>query len=117
MAFLGVKYKGFTLIETIVALVLTMVCVGIAFTIILNIERSGNNFKKIQAHLFLLKELNKVKTEKKYLDENIQLDNMRIEKTFTQYENFDKLYEMDLSVFDSEGKRLDEIKQLIIIDE
>jgi hypothetical protein len=117
MAFLAKKYKSFTLVETIVALVITMICVGIAFTIMLNVERSGNNFRKIQAHLCLLQELNKVKKEKKFLDENIDLDNMRIEKTFTQYEGIDKLYEMKLTVFDNDGKKLDALKQLVIIDE
>jgi len=117
MAFLIKKYKSFTLIETIVALVITMICVGIAFTIILNFEKSGNNFKKIQAHLCLLQELNKVKKEKKFLDENINVGNMRIEKTFTQYENIEKLYEMKILVFDNDGKKLDALKQLVIIDE
>lgn len=117
MAFLTKKYKAFTLVETIVALVITMICVGIAFNIILNVEKSGNNFKKIQAHFYLLQELNKVKNEKKFLDENIDKDNMRIEKTFTQYQSIDKLYVMKLIVFDGTGKKMDELKQLVIIDE
>jgi len=117
MAFLDKKYKSFTLIETIVALVITMVCVGVAFTIILNVEKSANNFKKIQAHLCLLKELNKVKKEKKFLDESIEVEHLKIVKSFTQYENIDKLYDMKLVVFDDEGKQLDIINQLVIIEE
>jgi len=116
MAFLK-KYKGFTIIETIVALVITMVCVGVAFTIMLNVEKSGNNYKKIQAHLYLLKELNRAKEGKKYIDENIDKENVKLVKRVIQYENIEKLYQLKITAFDNEGKKIDEVKELIIIDE
>lgn len=116
MAFLR-KYKGFTLVETIIALVITMVCVGIAFTIMLNIEQSGNNYKKIQAHLLLIQELNNTKKEKKFIDENITLENIYLVKTITEYKSFELLYQLKISAFDNNGKKLDEVRELVIIDE
>ena len=64
------KYKSFTIIETIVAIVITMICTSITFTIMLNVEKAGNNYKKIQSHLYLLKELNNTIKEKKFMDED-----------------------------------------------
>ena len=111
------KYRSFTVIETIIALVLTMICVGIAFTIMLNTEKSGNTFKKMQTHLSLLKELNETKKEKKYLDENKEIESIKFVKTVTQYQGIENLFQVKITAFDNDGKKLDEVRELIIIDE
>lgn len=113
MALLKIKCKASTLLESLVAMVLIMICFGIAMMIYVNVMSSDNNRQKLSAQLLLNQVALEGKQEKKYLDEKIEAGNMTIQKTVAPYKEADNLSLLTLTAFDKNGKMIAQHKELI----
>lgn len=109
------KLKASTLMESLVAMIVIMICFVIASMIYTNIINSTNNKLKLDASL-LLKEIGiKAKEENNYLDEKFETENLVVQKSVTSYKNSGNLSLLTLIAFDKNGKKIAEQKELIIV--
>ena len=107
------KLKAATLLESLVAMVVVMVCFGITSMIYNNVLRSDSKRIKLKAHLLLNDISIKTKKEKIFLDEDIQRDGILIRKRIKNYKEISGLSELDLTAFYNESKPVQTRRELI----
>lgn len=108
------KVQGSTLIEVLVAMIIIVICLGIASVIILNISKSGNAGLKLFAEQYAEKVIEESKLNLEYQDENYETEGIIIEKRVGLYKNLDGLVELTVTVFNVDMKQLVQKKELII---
>lgn len=109
------KLRASTLIETIVAMVLLLLCFVISMMIYENVLDSENNRLKLSALLLMNNEAILTKKEKNYLDEEITFNDMKFKKTIYKYQNSEKLYVLTLTAYDKNHHKIIERNELIIM--
>lgn len=109
------KLKAFTILESMVAIVIVMIVFSISSLVIVNVGSSGMTRKKQNAYA-LVKELrNKTILENRLIDESIEMNNLLIEKTILDYSQNNELKVLLIEAFDGK-KKLFETKELVLID-
>jgi len=116
MDLLNKKIRASTLLETIVALMLVMMCFSIGMMIYVNVINSDNNRQKLHVHLLLKGIAFKTKTDNSYLDESIESEMLSIKKKVIKYKDTENLNMLTLKAYDKQGKLLEEYKELLIGD-
>jgi len=107
------KLKGYVLFESMVAMVLIMICFGIAIMIYNNVV-SGNRTKLgVLARLRMENAAMKAKTSERLLDETMRYDEFDIEQKVIAYPNTAGLYELRLVAGAPGGKQLAEYHELL----
>ena len=111
------QIKGSTLIETLVAMIVILISWVFCGIIFANILNSGNNHQTFRAHTLLNQIAIKTKSEKKFIDETLEDNNIAIQKSIRSYNGIKDLYLQSITATDDMGKVLAEYKELIFIPE
>lgn len=107
------KLKASTLIEALVAMIIIVVIYTIGLTIFINVNKANNNRLKIEAFLQLEDIVANTKKEARYLDETYDLNNMKIEKIITKYDNNNNLNLLQIKVLTKDNKLLAEHREVV----
>lgn len=113
MALLTKKIKAATLIESLIAMVIVMLCFGIAITVYVNVISSGNQAQKLRSRLLLKKIAVETKQSRVFLDEKITLDEVVVQKKITPYNGMKNLVQMNLKAYSNTEKLLSEYNELV----
>jgi|CXWL01.1.fsa_nt_gi hypothetical protein len=113
MAILNKKIKAATLIESLIAMVIVMLCFGISTTVYINVISSGNQIQKLKSELILKKVAMETKKEHLFLDEEITLDEITVRKKITPYNGLKNLSQINLQAYNSNEKLLSEYNELV----
>lgn len=113
MAGLMKRLNGSTLVEVIVAMVITVTAIGIAFSIMANISKTDNSRLRLNALLRANEVITNTRVSSKYLDENMEEGAMEIYKTVTPYKSSDKLYILKIEVYNRNKHKIFEKQELI----
>ncbi len=116
MVKLNTKIKGFTLIEVLVSLTLIMLSFGIGLMIYINVIKSDHNYLKLEALAAIKQVSNETKIKKQFIDEEYSFENVDINKTITKYNGSQNLYIISIEAFDKNGKKINELKEMVISD-
>jgi Tfp pilus assembly protein PilV len=108
------KTAAFTLAEAIIALVIIMVCFGLSTMIYLAVLRSDNRMERSKAFMEIKRSAVQTNAEKRYFDEEVMTDSLRIKKTIEVYQNDPVLKILTIEAFNEKGKKLSSHKQLIL---
>jgi len=109
------KLPGFTIVESIIALVIILVSFGIGMLIYLNIISSEQISASSLAHIKLAGVLAETKKEQSYTDKKIDFENIIIIKKISPYSLGESTYQIHLSAFDHQNKLLAEINEIIYL--
>lgn len=112
MVELNKNLKASTLLESLISMVLIMICFTIATAVYLNIIRGNQTGKKLKVHLLMEKMAFETKQNNTYLDETQNYENMVIRKMIKPYPSASGLYLLSLKAFENE-KLFDEYNELI----
>jgi hypothetical protein len=110
------KLKAATILESMVAMTIIVVCLGIGTMIFVNILNNDRDRLSLKATLLLNNESLKTKKEKFFIDGEEKEEGFTIKKTFVKYSETENLLQMSLKAFDENGKLIIERKELIIIE-
>ncbi|MFH0896227.1 MAG: hypothetical protein V2A54_17475 [Bacteroidota bacterium] len=111
------KLKGFTIIETLVALLVIMLCFGIGGLIITQTIKSDNCAQHSRA-LLLIKEMRmNAKNSSVYMDDEFSKEGIRIKKTVNPFGSFQNLVQVNYSAYDNEAKKIMEISDIEMTDQ
>jgi hypothetical protein len=99
----NIKIQGSTLIETIISIVIFMMCMFISLSLINSENISGFGKSKIDLHIALLTEVNKTIQEKRYLNETIDYKTYQLKREISK-ENENGLYLVKIVAFDNHIK-------------
>ena len=107
------KLKGSTLVEVLIAMAIVMFVVGLFTTIYLNVLKSSDHYRKIEAALLLDKMAFATKQSRLFLDEEIKADEFVLVKRISPYPGVSNVSRLTLKVFDKSEKLLSERNELI----
>lgn len=107
--------KAFTIVESIVAMVIILISFGTGMMIYLNVMTSEKLVSKTQAYLKLEQELKKVKTQKIFIDETKELNELFIVKKIKDSPLSESVIEIHLTAFNYKKEKLAEISAIINI--
>lgn len=112
------KFRGSTLIEAVVAMVIISIVLGLCTLIILNLKRNNGFAYKTETYNTLNNELIKTKEEKTFQDEVLEYPGFYIQKSYFPYYRNKKLNILKLELYNQgTNQKLLEIQELININE
>lgn len=109
----NIKLNASSLLETILALLITMLVFGIASMIYVNVLKSGVSLSGLSHRLMLEKMAEETKQKKTYVSERFTEDNFIVDKTIEPYSLQSGLLLLTISLYDSKETLLEEYKELI----
>lgn len=116
MAKLNQKIKAATLMESLIAMVIIVLCLGVGTMIYTNVLNSDKQRLQLKAIGALNRLAEQVKAEKNYLDSEAQLNGWNIKKTVNKYNQTENLYQLSITAFDTAGHFIAIRNELITIE-
>jgi hypothetical protein len=107
------KISASTLIEVVVAMMITILCFVIVSIFINQFLQVNNTFIKIKAYLILEEEILKTKTDNKYFDETLEYKNLKFVRNVYSYNKSDKLNIIHYKVLNIKKEILLEKKEVV----
>lgn len=112
---MNIKVKGSTLIETIVAMVIILVCAGIGLTIFTNTTRDFNESLMIKARLKADSLSVETRNNKEFFDASLEINGLQIERTLQQYSKSRTIKILTIRVLNSSGREICNQKELVVL--
>ena len=110
------KLKAATLIESLVAMIIIVVCLGVGTMIYSNVLSSDKQRLKLKAILMLNKEAQQIKTEKLFLDGEKQIGDYIVKIEIKKYNQTENLYSLILIALNKEGIVIGSRNELIFTE-
>jgi Tfp pilus assembly protein PilV len=110
------KLKAATLLESLIAMVILVVCFGIATMIYSNVLNSDKQRLKLKAILLLKIETFAIKKNKTFIDSEKTEGEFTLKQTFEREEGTDNLFHMKLLACDKDGNHLAVHNELLAIE-
>ena len=104
-----------TLFETLISMIIIMMCFGISLTIYLNVSASNNSMQKLKAQLLLNSLALEAKEKNNFVEEYIETESLIIEKTIRPYPQTEKLGVLTYIAKDKNEKLLAKHSELVIV--
>ena len=113
MVKLNTKIQAFTILESMVAIVIVMIVFALSSVVIINISSSGITKEKQHAYTLVQQLRAETLHQNRFIDETIELDNLRLEKTLLEYHVSNELKVLQIIAFKND-KKLFESKELVL---
>ena len=116
MGKLNKKLKAATLMESLIAMIIIVVCLGVGTMIYSNVLNSDKQRLKFKAILMLNEEAEQIKSHKNFIDGEKQEGEYKIRRSITKKSQTENLYILALVVLNEEGKVLGTRNELIFAE-
>lgn len=114
MALLNRHLEAYTIIESIIALVIILLTFSFAMVVIINVFK-GSQWEK---EFIVYKELKNVaaetKTKKLFIDRQIKYEDYEIKITVTNYSQAKNPLTLTIEAYDADGKKITEHHELVV---
>ena len=114
MAELNHKIPAFTILESMISIVILMIAFSLSTLVIMNVTTSGMSREKQNAYILVKALKNETLLESRFIDESIIVDQLLIEKTMLDYGKGDQLKVLLIEAFKGK-KKLFESKEIIVV--
>ncbi len=104
-----------TLVETMIAMVIVMVCLGIGGLVYLSLLKSNNDHLQHSAGLAVEQVARITHRQKAYVDETIAWKPFSIQKSVRPFESGEQLVVLTLRASNDQGRILSERKELVLV--
>jgi type II secretory pathway pseudopilin PulG len=116
MAELNICLKASTLVESLIAMVILVLCLGIATMVFANVLNSDRERKQLNAAQIADQEVLRAKQENNFLDAEYEVNRFIVKKTVEKYEQTENLFLLSLTVLDPDRKPVYTRRELIVVD-
>lgn len=110
------RIKAATLMESLIAMVIIVLCLGVGTMIYTNVLNSDKQRLQLKAIGELNRLADQAKTEKNYLDSEVLLNGWKIKKVVNKYNQTENLYQLSITAFDTAGYFIAIRNELITIE-
>jgi hypothetical protein len=110
------KLKAATLMESLIAMIIIIVCFGIGTMIYSNVLSSDKQRLKLKAILLLNQEAASIKKEHLFIDGEKQQGDYLIKRMIKKMNQTENVYILSLVAVNKEGKIIGTRNELIIVD-
>ena len=107
------KYKGNTLPEVLIAIVIITFISALGVTIYLNIQQNSQPFIKLKASELAAKYIVLSQQQRSYFDEQLKEEEFLIKKTITRLVDYPDCMLLKVTVYNSLDKKLSESFKII----
>ena len=107
------KYKGNTLPEILIAIVIITLTSAIGVTIYLNIQQNTQPFIKVKAAELAYKYLLKSEQASTYFDEQFKEEEFSIKKTITRIPDYPDCILLKIAVSSKQEKKISEVQKIL----
>lgn len=114
MALLIRKLKAYTLIETIISMVIIMLVFSVAMMIFINVVKTDRIIERTDVFFKMNEILHESKMNQEYIDFTYEFENFDILRSNRRYRNSENLKQLTVKAFDKNGKQIAEKSELII---
>lgn len=111
------QLKGSTLIESLIAMIIIVLSIGISAMIYSSILSSDKEFIKLKANKLIDAEAATTKAQKLFIDSEIKVNELIIQKKVSLYTETENLYRISFLVTDANGNAIVTRNELLINDE
>jgi len=108
-----VKLKGYVLLESMIAMIIVMMCFGFSVMIYNTIVTGTRSKLKVLARIRLENEAVKSKMENRLLDETTDYNEFRIEKRMMPFENSEHIFHLHYTAITPDNILLAEYNEII----
>lgn len=115
MVKLNQHIKAFTILESMVAMVIVMTVFSLSSMVIINVSSSGVTQQKRNAHQLIRALRNETLKEKRFLDEQFEVNDLLIQKTILDYPESEELKVLSIEAFNGK-KSLYKSEELVLIN-
>ena len=115
MAKLNTKIQAFTILESMVAMVIVMIVFGLTSVVIINISSSGITKEKQDAYTSVNLLRNETLQQNRLIDETLKMNNLRIEKTILDYPSNSALKVMLIEAY-RDKEKIFTSKEIILLN-
>lgn len=112
-----VKLKAGTLVESLIAMVIIVVSLGVTTMIYMNVVQSDKQVLQMKGLFMINNEMMRIKLANEYLDSQRTIGDYLINSEIKEYNESENLYQISLTVKDLTGKTIACQNELIIIEE
>ena len=109
------KLSGSTLLESLVAMILLLICIILATGVINSLSQSSNDLEKLKSALLSQELMNQTRKEERYIDEDIQEDRILLQKRSSKYNNIDDVVMIVITAKNEMGENLSVQHELVKI--
>ena len=111
---LKLNFKASTLIETIVAMVIIMICSGIGLSLFSNLSHDVNDELRIEAEIRINSLAVETKLKKDFTETTLESPNLRFQRTFQEYQNQKRIKILLIDAYSLSGRKICEYRELVI---
>jgi hypothetical protein len=115
MAKIKHKLKATTILESMVAMVIAVVCLSIGTMIFVNVMNSDRDYRSLKAGFLLNTVSAHAKSEKRFIDGEEKTGEFLVKMQFEKYGDTENLLQMTLQALDESNKLILERKELILL--
>jgi hypothetical protein len=115
MAPLSLRLKAYALIEAMVAMVIIMLCFGIAFFVFNAMTESQRNYLNVKGEIALRTEAQKCKAGNNFFDEDIPSEEFTVQRRIRISEEQEHLATLELKAVTTDGKTIAEYYEFVYI--
>lgn len=116
MAQLNFKIKAFTIVESMVSMVIVMLVFSLTSMVIVNVIKSGVSRDKQNAYMFVNAIRNETIQQARFIDETVEVNDILIQKTILEYKKSENLKVLLIEAFKGETK-LFESKEIVMVEQ
>lgn len=109
------KVKASTIVETIVAMVIIMICTGIGLTLFSNISRDVNDQLRIEAEIRCNSLATETKMRGDFSEKTVESENLRLQQSINAYSSNTHVKVLLIEAYSLSGRKICEYKELITI--
>jgi hypothetical protein len=111
----AVKLNGYALLESMIAMIVVMLCFGFSMMIYNTIVTGTRNKLKVIARIRLENEAIGSKAENRLIDEIIPGNEFRVEKKLIPLDYAENLFQLHYSAITADGVQLAEYNEIIYV--
>jgi type II secretory pathway pseudopilin PulG len=113
---LNSRLRASTIIETIVAMVIILICSGVGFSLFTGIARDVNDQLRIEAEIMVNSLAAETKLKKDYSESSFETENLTLHRSVNTYLKKSSVKILLIEAYSLSGKKICEYKELVVND-
>jgi len=107
------KYKAFSLVESLVGMIIILITFSVGLMIFNELMLSSNNRQRIHADMLIQKTLTETIDKNEFIDQSIATETYIIEKKVSPYKSEKNISVLEIKIFNADKKLVANQKMLV----
>jgi type II secretory pathway pseudopilin PulG len=110
------KLRAATLIETLIAMLIILLVLGVSIMVYVNIMKSDQHFKNLKADLSMEEVAAQTSERQNYHTKTIMKGERRVKRTIANFESASNVKHLQLTAFDNQNNKVKQYHELVVVE-